>query len=471
MKTIQRILILTILLVTGLLVSGQQSLNYTYKKGYLIVEIPSNDSEIIRDWEEFTSIPKSHYDSLRAQSADGNFATMGWSFYAKKGINYSKKKLKELDFNRLLRFNICDENIPMDKTKKYERFGVNYFVEGTSPTYQDGLCTFSLPGYENAKKVILAGSFNQWSTTQDKMKKTDSGWRLTLPLEADKYEYKYIVDGKWMLDPNNRRAEGDGYGNTNSVLFLPNHKFILKGSTNAKVVSVIGNFNDWNLPGVPMNRMDGGWDLDILLHDGAIEYQYVIDGEIVTDPKDPNPRSEASGRIYSTFSIGPVREFNLDAFPNAKEVRITGIFTDWSETGVFMRRTNGQWNAIIPVQEGNYEYKLIVDGEWTPDPTNPHQSGQKPFVNSVMSIDPNHTFFLKGSLDAKEVIVTGTFNHWQETGYVMDKASDGWKMDVFLPEGKTRYKFKVDGKWGPDPANPLWERNQFDTKDSILWME
>ncbi|MEM6516606.1 MAG: glycogen-binding domain-containing protein [Bacteroidota bacterium] len=34
---------------------------------------------------------------------------------------------------------------------------------------------------------------------------------------AGKYHYKFIVDGKWMLDPKDPVKEGDGKGHINSV--------------------------------------------------------------------------------------------------------------------------------------------------------------------------------------------------------------------------------------------------------------
>jgi hypothetical protein len=80
--------------------------------------------------------------------------------------------------------------------------------------------TFSLPGYSNAKKVILAGSFNNWNEHKEEMKLQNGTWISTLNLAGGKHTYKFIVDGNWMTDPNNPLKENDGYGNINSVLFV-----------------------------------------------------------------------------------------------------------------------------------------------------------------------------------------------------------------------------------------------------------
>ena len=79
---------------------------------------------------------------------------------------------------------------------------------------------FNLPGNANAKKVILAGSFNNWNEHKEAMVFQNGVWTSTLNLPGGKQTYKFIVDGKWMTDPGNPLTEDDGYGNINSVLFV-----------------------------------------------------------------------------------------------------------------------------------------------------------------------------------------------------------------------------------------------------------
>lgn len=79
---------------------------------------------------------------------------------------------------------------------------------------------FSLSGYANAKKVILAGSFNGWNEHKELMVLKNGSWISTLDLPGGKQTYKFIIDGKWITDPKNPLKEDDGYGNINSVLFV-----------------------------------------------------------------------------------------------------------------------------------------------------------------------------------------------------------------------------------------------------------
>lgn len=61
-----------------------------------------------------------------------------------------------------------------------------------------------LPGVEN---LSLVGDFNNWNPEHDLMSKgTDGIFRLRLRLRPGEYVYKYVADGKWMLDKYNENA-------------------------------------------------------------------------------------------------------------------------------------------------------------------------------------------------------------------------------------------------------------------------
>lgn len=72
-----------------------------------------------------------------------------------------------------------------------------------------------------AKDVRLAGDFNSWNTTSILLKKTRDGvWKRDLDLKPGRYEYKYIVDGKWQRDSFNKFFVMNSYGSENSVIEL-----------------------------------------------------------------------------------------------------------------------------------------------------------------------------------------------------------------------------------------------------------
>jgi len=84
-----------------------------------------------------------------------------------------------------------------------------------------GNTTFRLKGYENARFVNLAGSFNDWKASTIMCGREGAEWVCRIDLKPGKYLYKFIVDGDWITDPGNPRTEGDENGNNNSVMLVP----------------------------------------------------------------------------------------------------------------------------------------------------------------------------------------------------------------------------------------------------------
>jgi hypothetical protein len=80
-----------------------------------------------------------------------------------------------------------------------------------------GNTTFRLKGYPGARVVALAGSFNEFKQSQLLCGKEGDGWVCRIDLTPGKYTYKFVIDGDWILDPDNPSTEDDERGFTNSV--------------------------------------------------------------------------------------------------------------------------------------------------------------------------------------------------------------------------------------------------------------
>ena len=75
----------------------------------------------------------------------------------------------------------------------------------------------------NAENVYIAGSFNDWNSSKDKLHKNNDGiWTITLKLSPGKYQYKFFVDDNWFFDQDNPNSEDDGYGGSNSIIEVGN---------------------------------------------------------------------------------------------------------------------------------------------------------------------------------------------------------------------------------------------------------
>ncbi|KKR30969.1 MAG: hypothetical protein A2149_08355 [Candidatus Schekmanbacteria bacterium RBG_16_38_11] len=74
----------------------------------------------------------------------------------------------------------------------------------------------------DAKMVQLAGDFNNWSPEENiNLENKGNGlWEKKLILKPGEYQYKYVVDGNWRVDPNNPLKVCDNSGYENSLLKL-----------------------------------------------------------------------------------------------------------------------------------------------------------------------------------------------------------------------------------------------------------
>ena len=76
-----------------------------------------------------------------------------------------------------------------------------------------------------AKFVHLAGSFNNWKLNESFLMEKDRNglWIKKMPLSEGTYYYKFVVDGEWRHDPENKLIENDRVGGINSILSVKNN--------------------------------------------------------------------------------------------------------------------------------------------------------------------------------------------------------------------------------------------------------
>jgi glycosidase len=85
--------------------------------------------------------------------------------------------------------------------------------------------TYAPPADAPAKSVSVAGTFNNWSTTADPLKRNPDGtFATTLDLPEGVHHYKFVLNGgDWTPDPKNSDKElevPDGYGRHNSAVLV-----------------------------------------------------------------------------------------------------------------------------------------------------------------------------------------------------------------------------------------------------------
>jgi 1,4-alpha-glucan branching enzyme len=70
--------------------------------------------------------------------------------------------------------------------------------------------------------VEIAGDFNNWQPQKlNTPGLSDSIWMTVLPLQTGVYKYKYIVNGEWVLDPDNYHREPNAFSGEDCVIAVP----------------------------------------------------------------------------------------------------------------------------------------------------------------------------------------------------------------------------------------------------------
>ncbi|WP_109302359.1 glycogen-binding domain-containing protein [Aquimarina sp. AU474] len=249
-----------------------------------------------------------------------------------------------------------------------------------------------------------------------------------------------------------------------------------------QTVMVSGEFNNWSMKKWRMTKVDENrYELRKKISDFtdefSWEFKFVINNAYWAEPskRDVNVvRARKNGTTLSTYNLKmytayPDKDgnvtFTLNGYEDAKKVVLSGSFNKWNEDIFRLSKTEDCWTLTLKIKPGEYQYKFIIDGKWIEDPENPNKKvNEFNGFNSVIDIRASAQFILNGYLNAKKVILSGSFNDWSENDFEMKKTKNGWLYNTMLSGGKHHYKFIVDDSWILDPDNPIKE---YDGKGNI----
>jgi len=79
-----------------------------------------------------------------------------------------------------------------------------------------GTVRFTLSGNALGEKAQLAGDFNGWKPVA--MRKQKSGFGVTVDVPPGMHQYKFLLDGAWLADPDNSDWAVSPLGTINSVV-------------------------------------------------------------------------------------------------------------------------------------------------------------------------------------------------------------------------------------------------------------
>ncbi|RLD62102.1 MAG: alpha-amlyase [Bacteroidetes bacterium] len=70
--------------------------------------------------------------------------------------------------------------------------------------------------------VQITGDINGWNPKATNLENNNGIWEKELSLNPGKYSYQVVLDGKWMLDPNNKDSVDNNSGGFNSLMKVGN---------------------------------------------------------------------------------------------------------------------------------------------------------------------------------------------------------------------------------------------------------
>lgn len=346
--------------------------------------------------------------------------------------------------------------------------------------------------------AYVNGSFNGWCGSCNPMTdaNNDGVWETTIQLNQDTFEYKFTYDG-WTgqenLTPGSPCTSTLGgftnrsiiVGNANQVLPIvcwesctnctpPTRNITFKVDMSqvtgfnpaVNVPTVNGSWDGWLGGSNPMTdaNNDGVWEKTIALVDGSYEYKFAYDGWNVSEnlvsgssctvtnggftnrsltvngiAQVLNPVCWQSCNTCSAPTYSVTFRVNMANETNFTTPYVSGTFNAWCGDCNAMSDANndGVYEVTIPLQNGNYEYKISKDN-WAGSEqlpagsactvTNSGFTNRTLVVNSAAQTLPVTCY---GSCSDCQQLVNVTFqvNMEQVTGYNIPEVNgsfNGW---------------------------------------------
>lgn len=180
---------------------------------------------------------------------------------------------------------------------------------------------FTYDEYRYARYVGIAFDFEDYQKIHP-FKRNEHGvyiYPYDIPGEPQAIQYRLVVDGLWMPDPNSGLLVFDKRGNKLSrfEFELPEQrvytspmisktgvvKFYFR-HTPGKRVFVSGDFNNWEPFMLEMRESEPGtYVYEESMIPGRYEYYYIVDGSRVIDPLNPDTGADSHGNLASRFAV------------------------------------------------------------------------------------------------------------------------------------------------------------------------
>jgi hypothetical protein len=183
----------------------------------------TNSFLIIPSLRGSTQFTLNGYDNAKKVAVEGSFN--GWNperhYFAKQQVQSGSAWICRLNIHpgyyeyRFLVDGEAISDLLNPLTIRNENGGNNSILLLPS---KEGNVEFILKGYNTAKTVALAGTFNDWSSRRHIFFRQGDQWICRIRLKQGSYKYKFVVDGEWILDPANKQIVENEFHTGNNVL-------------------------------------------------------------------------------------------------------------------------------------------------------------------------------------------------------------------------------------------------------------
>lgn len=387
-----------------------------------------------------------------------------------------------------------------------------------SPVYDAEAKTITFNLVTKATAAGIKGSFIEaWQVTEA-MEAASYGFTKTYsaPAEPGVYDYGMVsgAAGNWEGDPLNATKISDGNpvivanpvaDNGKVCIYYPSTEAVA-GKVLYRIKGTTGEYAE-----AAFKAAEGYDNLYVAEIAGveAGEYEYLVQVGEAEATADPFNFTEESTFTFTKYVEEPEYEalvldeengtvtFNYWN-PSAKQVILAGSMNGWANAEANAMEKNeetGLFTKTLELSYGSYQYKYVVDGNWTVDPKNDNivdgnsaftfgsiepqvdaETGDvifsyyaKDYASKVEKTDSVNLMGLEGVTYVAED-GTETACDWV-TGLAMEKAEDG-KFTITIknvPAGQYEYKFKVNNAtWLADNRNPDGTDNSILTVPGVI---
>lgn len=275
---------------------------------------------------------------------------------------------------------------PIEVKENNENVLPNYLdgEEVRSPVVEGNKVTFKCPA-KNANEVFLAGDMKGWGNQISMERDPLSTFYYEMELAPGKYEYKFIVNGKWIQDQLNK-----GTSNGNSLVIVSGlcgtTVTVLKGEeaelpAQLTYVDANGTEEQLAVTYTAANAEDASY---VTINGNKVTVADTYAGKNLILTATASNGAAASVKVSVTDGTevevkSPEIDGNKVTFryeaPDASNVYLAGSMNSWSgNTTAMTKDEDGIFTYTQEFEPGEYTYKFVVDGNWITDPLNENKA-------------------------------------------------------------------------------------------------